>query len=157
MSSNIGHLRNTCRGNWLTLMARFLLVSLNIDAILGEVTIYKRRKKLEDVTKGKMLGDAYTATLTRIKSQNGSKSQLGIEALMWISHSERPLKAIELCQALGVERGETDQNTGQCSQPSSPSVFGGGRDGLWLVVRLFGGARTDYAREGKDRTDYRGL
>ena len=46
---------------------------------------------------------------------------------------------------------------GQCSQPSSPSVFGGGRDGLWLVVRLFGGARTDYAREGKDRTDYRGL
>ena len=45
----------------------------------------------------------------------------------------------------------------QCSQPSSPSVFGGGRDGLPLVVRLFGGARTDYAREGKDRTDYGGL
>ena len=45
----------------------------------------------------------------------------------------------------------------QCSQPSSPSVFGGGRDGLWLVVRLFWGAKTDYARQGKDRTDYRGL
>ena len=45
----------------------------------------------------------------------------------------------------------------QCSQPSSPSVFGGGRDGLRLIVRLFGGARTDYAREGEDRTDYRGL
>ena len=45
----------------------------------------------------------------------------------------------------------------QCSQPSSPSVLGGGRDGLWLVVRLFWGARTDYARQGKDRTDYRGL
>ena len=45
----------------------------------------------------------------------------------------------------------------QCSQRSSPSVFGGGRDGLWLIVRLFGGARTDYARQGKDRTDYRGL
>ena len=44
-----------------------------------------------------------------------------------------------------------------CSQPSSPSVFGGGRDGLWLIVRLFGGARTDYARQGKDRTDDRGL
>ena len=48
-------------------------------------------------------------------------------------------------------------NCSQCSQPSSPSVFGGVRDGLWLVVRLFGGARTDYAREGKDRTDCRGL
>jgi len=24
-------------------------------------------------------------------------------------------------------------------------------------VRLFGGAKTDYGREGEDRTDYRGL
>ena len=31
---------------------------------------------------------------------------------MWISHSERPLKANELCQALGVERGDTDLNAG---------------------------------------------
>ena len=45
----------------------------------------------------------------------------------------------------------------QCSQASSPSVFGVGRDGLWLIVRLFRGARTDYAREGEDRTDYGGL
>ena len=45
----------------------------------------------------------------------------------------------------------------QCSQPSSPSVFGGGRDGLPLVVRLFGGARRDYGREGGDRKDCRGL
>jgi len=36
----------------------------------------------------------------------------------------------------------------QCSQSSSPSVFGVGRDGLRLIVRLFWGARTDYAREG---------
>jgi len=45
----------------------------------------------------------------------------------------------------------------QCSQPSSPSVFRGDRDGLRLIVRLFGDARTDYAWEGEDRTDYRGL
>jgi len=45
----------------------------------------------------------------------------------------------------------------QCSQPSSPSVFGGGRDGLRLIVGLFGGARTDYTQGGEDRTDYRGL
>jgi len=36
----------------------------------------------------------------------------------------------------------------QCSQSSSPSVFGVGRDGLRLIVRLFWRARTDYAREG---------
>jgi len=46
---------------------------------------------------------------------------------------------------------------GQCSQPSNPSVFVSGRDGLPLIVRLFGGARTEYTREGEDRTDYRGL
>ena len=110
MSNNTGHSHNTCKGNSLILMARFLLVALNIDAILEEVTIYRRRKRLEDMTKGKGLGDAYTATLTRIKSQGEGKSRLGMEALMWISHSKRPLKAIELCQALGVERGGTDQN-----------------------------------------------
>ena len=110
MSSNIRHFHNICKGNPLTLVARFLLVSLNIDAILEEVTIYNRREKLEEMTKGKGLGDAYTATLARIRSQNGSKSRLGMEALMWISHSERPLKALELCQALGVERGKTDYN-----------------------------------------------
>ena len=112
MSNNSRHFHNTCRGNPLTLVARFLLVSLNIDTILGEVTIYKRRKRLEEMAKGKGLGDAYTATLTRIKSQNGSKSRLGMEALMWISHSERPLKAIELCQALGVEGEDKDLNAG---------------------------------------------
>ena len=112
MSSNIGHLHNTCKGNSLILVARFLLVSLNMDAILGEVTINKRRKRLEEMTKGKGLGDAYTATLTRIKSQDGSKSRLGIGALMWILHAERPLKGPELCQALGVETGDTDQNEG---------------------------------------------
>jgi len=111
VSSNIGHFYNTCRGNSLTLVARFLLVSLNIDAILEEVTIYKRRKKLQEMTEGKGLGDAYTATLTLIRLQNGSRSKLGVEALMWISHSERLLKALELCQALGVERGETDQDS----------------------------------------------
>ena len=45
----------------------------------------------------------------------------------------------------------------QCLQPSSPSIFGFGRDGLQLIVHLFRGARTDYAREDEDWTDYRGL
>ena len=110
MSINIRHSHNIYRGDFLTLVTRFLLVSLNIEAILEEVTIYKRRRRLEEMTAGQGLGDAYTATLTRIKSQNGSKSRLGMEALMWISHSERPLRAIELCQALGIERGDTDRN-----------------------------------------------
>ena len=89
-------------------MRRFLLVSLNIDAILGEVTIRQRRKKLEEMTQGDGLSDAYTATLTRLKAQKGYKSVLGLKVLMWVLYSERPLGAEELCHALGVEIGSAD-------------------------------------------------
>ena len=92
----------------LTIACRFLLVSLNIDAILGEVTIRQRRKKLEAMTLGNGLSDAYGATLTRLKSQKGYKSVLGLKILMWVLYSERPLQAQELCHALGVEIGSTD-------------------------------------------------
>ena len=89
---------------------RFLLVSLNIEAILGEVTIHQRRKKLKEMTQGNGLGDAYTATLGRLKAQKGNKSILGWKVLMWVLYSERPLRADELCHALGVETGSTDLN-----------------------------------------------
>jgi len=89
-------------------VCRFLLVSLNIDAILGAVTIRQRRKKLDEMTHGNGLGDAYTATLTRLKAQKGDKSALGLKVLMWVLYSERPLKAQELCHALGVEIGSVD-------------------------------------------------
>ena len=88
--------------------SRFLLVSLGIAAILGEVTISARRQKLDEMIKGNHLGDAYTTTLARMKAQKGSRSRLGIEALMWVSNSERPLKTSELCHALGVKIGSTD-------------------------------------------------
>ena len=91
---------------------RFLLVSLHIEAILGEVTIRQRRKKLEEMTQGSGLSDAYTATLTRLKAQKGNKSALGLKVLMWVLYSERPLKAGELCHALGVGLGSTDIDRG---------------------------------------------
>ena len=91
---------------------RFLLVSLNIDAILHESTIYRRRERLNKITNGLGLGDVYDATIERIKAQAGDKPRLGMAALMWINHAERPLKADELCHALAVELGSTDFNTG---------------------------------------------
>ena len=89
-------------------LCRFLLASLNIEAILGEVTIGQRRKKLKEMARGNGLSDAYTATLTRVKAQKGNKSVLGQRSLIWVSHSKRPLRAEELCHALGVEIGSTD-------------------------------------------------
>jgi len=88
---------------------RFLLVSLNIDAVLEEVTIHQRERKLDEMIQGNGLRDAYSVTLARIKAQKGSKSRVGMEVLM-LSHSERPLKVNELCHAMGVEIGSSDLN-----------------------------------------------
>jgi len=87
---------------------RFLLVSLNIEAILGEVTISGRRQKLEEMTKGQHLRDAYAVTLDRMKAQKEGRSALGMKALMWVSNAERPLDTSELCHALGVKKGSAD-------------------------------------------------
>ena len=63
------------------------------------------------MTDGLGLGDAYGATLSRIKGQGGRKSKLGMAALMWISHAERPLNSDELCHALAVEIGSPSLNS----------------------------------------------
>ena len=87
-----------------------MLVSLNIKAILQETTIYRRREKLGVMTNGLGLGDAYDATIGRIKAQEGDKARLGMAALMWISHPEWPLNVDEICHTLAVEIGSTDIN-----------------------------------------------
>ena len=58
------------------------------------------------------LEGVYGATIERIKAQGGDKSRLGMGALMWISHAERPLKPLELCNALAIELGSTEFNAG---------------------------------------------
>ena len=104
--SNILNLSLRC--NSLTAVSSFLLVSLNIDVILSEITLYQRRKKLDEMTKGEGLGDAYEATLSRVKAQPRSRAELGMKVLMWVSHAERPLRVDELCHALGVEKGSVE-------------------------------------------------
>jgi len=90
------------------MISRFLLASLNMDAVLAEATLHQRRQALHRITKGIGLQDAYDTTVNRIRQQGGSKSRLGMEALMWISHCGRPLGSQELCHALGVELGAED-------------------------------------------------
>ena len=63
------------------------------------------------MTNGLGLGDVYDATMERIMAQAGDRSRLGMAALMWISHAERPLRADELCHALAVELGSADFST----------------------------------------------
>ena len=68
------------------------------------------------------LGDAYGATIGRIKAQKGDRTRLGMVALAWISHSERPLNVGEICHALAVEVGSADINTNNV--PSILAVLG---------------------------------
>jgi len=99
--------------------SRFLLVSLSIDGILQESTISRRREKLIKITNGLELGDVYGATIERIKSQDGDKSRLGVMALMWISHAERPLRVDEVCHALAVQLGSKDFDVGNIPSMST--------------------------------------
>ena len=92
-------------------MSRFLLVSLNIEAILQETTIDWRREKLGAMTNSLGLADAYDATIGRVKAQAGGGARLGMAAIMWISHSERPLSVDEICHALAVYMGATEIKT----------------------------------------------
>ena len=86
---------------------RFLLVSLNVSAILQESTINRRRERLGKITDGSQSGNAYDTMIKRIQAQGAGKSKLGMDALMWISHAERPLTKEELCQALAIDPGST--------------------------------------------------
>jgi len=86
-------------------------VALNIDAILGETSVARRKEILQRIAlTGVDLDNVYDQTLRRIKEQKGDRSRLGMEVLMWVSHAVRPLRIDELCHALAAEMGATDHN-----------------------------------------------
>ena len=91
------------------IVLRFLLVALNIEAILGETSIARRKKMLRKVAStGVGLDSMYGQTLQRIREQRGDRSRLGMKVLMWVSHAARPLRIDELCHALAVDMQSTD-------------------------------------------------
>ena len=123
--------RNKCKDkakqSYLRLIAdifqsRFLLASLHIETILRETSIARRGKKLNLVKDGIGLGDAYAATLERIKAQGGEKAKLAMATLTWICHTERPLQVDELRHALAVEIGST--NFDSENAPSLDALLG---------------------------------
>lgn len=59
------------------------------------------------------LNDAFEETLQRIQKQPDGRRRLGMNTLMWISHARRPLRVMELGQALAInlKPGETFSNS----------------------------------------------
>ena len=95
---------------------------MNIEAILQELRIYWRREGLNKTTDGLGPGDVYGGMVEQIKEQGGNKLRLGIGALMWITHAERPLGPVGLCHTLAIELDSTDFNPGNV--PSITTLVG---------------------------------
>ena len=75
------------------------------------------------MSSGQVVGDVYTATLERIRVQERGRARLGMEAIMWITYSERPLEPDELCQALGVETGIGSTDIDSDNAPSIRTIL----------------------------------
>jgi len=81
---------------------------MHIEAILNEQTIRKRRLKLTELPRD--LFGTFEESLRRIRAQHSGRSELAMDALMWVSLAQRPLKVDELRYALAIVPGETGLN-----------------------------------------------
>ena len=65
---------------------------------------------MEDALAGisQSLQGVYAQTIARIENQSGSRSRLGMKALLWVFQAVRPLKLDELLDALAIR---SEQNT----------------------------------------------
>ena len=89
--------------------ARFLLARLHLDSLLDKKTKKKAVSTLENLSKGSAaLNDAYSDAIKRIDSQLAEDAALARSVLAWLTYAERQLTTGELCEALAVERGDTD-------------------------------------------------
>ena len=73
-------------------------------------------------TTGVGLENVYDRTLRRIREQRSDRSRLGMEVLMWVSHSKRPLRIDELHHALAADIESTDLDQGNI--PPQDTVLG---------------------------------
>ena len=53
------------------------------------------------------LGQAFEKTIQRIENEAQNRRQVAMQALSWVSHARRPLKADELCHAMATHIGDT--------------------------------------------------
>ncbi|KAI5785392.1 hypothetical protein FPQ18DRAFT_87085 [Pyronema domesticum] len=78
----------------------FLLPALQIQTVLDQTTISKRRKALS--TMPIKLETAFESTISRIKNQKSERSTQAMDVLKWTFLAKRPLTIIELRHALSV-------------------------------------------------------
>ncbi|QSZ31250.1 hypothetical protein DSL72_000813 [Monilinia vaccinii-corymbosi] len=86
----------------------FLLARLHLDSLRGKKSPKAIRQALEKLPTGSDAYDfAYKDVMERIESQLPDKTDLAKQVLSWITCAKRPLKAIELQEAIAVEVNES--------------------------------------------------
>ncbi|KAI5806030.1 hypothetical protein BZA77DRAFT_368299 [Pyronema omphalodes] len=78
----------------------FLLAALQIQTVLDETTIRRRRDALHNMPM--KLETAFESTISRIMNQKPQRSKQAMAVLKWVFLAKRPLTMIELRHALSV-------------------------------------------------------
>jgi hypothetical protein len=95
-------------------MSRFLVASLQIEALKSCISVQSLMKKLEALPTG--LNDLYEHTLRRIEAQGEEKTSLAKRVLLWVVHAMRPMfiEDIQLAVTIDLHSKTLDSN---CMSP----------------------------------------
>lgn len=84
----------------------FLLPALQIRTILDQITKADVRRALSRLSTN--LNEVFQSTIQRITNLPETRRDLALKALMWISHARRPLRPLELQQAMALRLDDAD-------------------------------------------------
>ena len=88
---------------------RFLLAKLHLDSLIDKRTVKSIRATLKKNSAGSSTYDfLFDNEMRRIEGQDSYTKELAKLVLLWIAYAKRPLKTIELQNALVVEAGESE-------------------------------------------------
>lgn len=82
----------------------FLAAELHLASLASKHSLSKVRKALDTIPEH--LDGVYNEAMLRIEQQNKDDAELAVRVLAWISCAQRPLRIIELLQALAVDLDE---------------------------------------------------
>lgn len=74
----------------------FLLAELQVDQVATAINIRQVRQMLDRLSS--RLFDMYRHTIERIREQSDTEAILGMRAISWTAHVERPLTVSELAK-----------------------------------------------------------
>ncbi|KAJ7159092.1 ankyrin repeat-containing domain protein [Mycena crocata] len=88
----------------------FLLAKFHIDSLKTKLTVKAVRDQLVQLPRE--LDSTYHGLMKRINAQDEDEKDLARRTLSWVAHAKRPLRPVELREALAVEPGTSRLDPG---------------------------------------------